>query len=931
MPSIYNLNDLFYTLFHGEDGKAAVIQGYHRKLNRETYFQMFFPEDLCQQYLGKTKANLTWFFNNDAKNKAVKNSLLRALELGTAPVIAAVHQKCKSVLYPQGQHPAFRRKELWDALDMVAIPSGVNIRLRIKKQAASPEEETYALPAFFDADPSAALARIILTLAVLPPKTGFDSALIRLLGHLWQIHPETGPEPGWEDLPGRIHYGNLTYLSGNHEKAYSIYESIAKYLNRPAQTQEESAMYCRMGRMLSTGDGHSQDKEAARQYLEKACHDSNPESYYLFAALLAGPDARALLEKAAQLGSAPALQELGNIWYYGIQCEKSPQKALHYFSLASGSVSAVSSYCAYMCGRIYEELSNQSAAIRAYQIGAEAGNENAIRRLEEMSVFPDPAPDCQKGPERGPRCYCWANALTGDNTRFVSSLSGSWDILSGSENNTLSALVGRLYTQEAEAFPELIIALLSSDQDDNLLRAVDALKVLEIRARALGKRKWEMAQKITIYVEAEYTYASLMLDAAYSSVRSVTIPLRLCDPARDSADALFASAPLFLPCLRDPDVEEIHLVVLGTSDTAMAVVQRAISMPLPEKHPVTISVIGERAGDMERAFQEKCPGVLSAAPGIRRSIPTFLDCPLDSGAITAQLRALRRNRLSQNETADDPIAGLLEQSNYFVIATDSDKQNIHLGTYLRTELLKLYPSFTNLPFIAVHVHDGTIARLAANLSAEGKSRSYDWYTRYDLFCFGSSDQYTYQALKEDLVEKRAQAVHLMYAGNSQPSYLAMERYYRRQYNRDSSRAVALYLGCRLFSAGIVLPNWRLYGGPEESALAPRYRAWVETVENSALAARLEHERWNCYMLASGWEQASASQVETYVQRGNPSHQLYMGKLHPFICPWEDIAAGALLERITQILRIRWPESTIYDPRVSDLEIAKAAAELITIR
>lgn len=931
MPSIYNLNDLFYALFHEEDGKAAVIQGYHRKLNREAYFQMFFPEDLCQQYLGKTKANLTWFFNNDAKNKAVKNSLLRTLELGAEPVIAAVHRKCKAILYPQGQHPAFHRKELWDTMEMVVIPSSLNIRLRIKKQAASPEEETYALPSFFDADPSAALARIVLTLAVLPPKTGSDSALIQLLGHLWQIHPETEPEPGWEDIPGRIHYGNLLYLSGNHEKAYSVYESIAKYLNRPAQAQEESAMYCRMGQMLSTGDGHCQDKAAARQYLEKACHDSNPESYYLLAALSAGQDARTLLEKAARLGSVPALQELGNIWYYGIQCEKSQENALHFFSLASGADSAGSAYCACMCGRIYEELSHPSAAIRAYQIAAEAGNENAIRRLEEMSVFSDPMPNCQTEPGNELRRYCWINALTGDNTRFVSSLSGNWDILSGQENDTLSALVGRLYTPETEDFPELIIALLSSDQDDNLLRAVDSLKTLDIRARALGKRKWEMAPKVTIYVEAEYTYASLMLDAAYASVRSVTIPLRLCDPARDSADALFASAPLFLPCLRDPDAEKIHLVILGTSDTAMAIVQRAIAMPLSEKHPVTISVIGENAKGMEQAFQEKCPGVISAAPGIRRSVPVFQECTLDSGAITARLRALRKNRLSQNETAGDCVAGLLERGNYFVVATDSDRQNIHLGTYLRTELLKLYPSFTNLPFIAVHVHDGTIARLAANLSTESKSRSYHWYTRYDLFCFGSSDQYTYQALQEDLIEKRAKVVHLMYAGNSQPSYLAMESYYRRQYNRDSSRAVALYLGCRLFSAGIVLPNWRLYGGPEESTLAPPYRSWIEDEENSTLATKLEHERWNCYMLASGWEQASASQVETYVQRGNPTHQLYLGKLHPFICPWEDIASGILLEQITQILRISWPESTVYDPRISDIKIAKNAAELLTIQ
>lgn len=931
MPGIYNLNDLFYALFHAEEKQTAVIAGFPGKLNREDYFQMFFPEELCRPYLEKTKANLTWFFNNDVKNKAIKNTLRSMLKNGTQPVVAAVHQKCKTVLYPQGQHPAFDRGRLWQVLDMVVISANLNARLRIKKQAANPEGEQYALPAFFEADPSAALARMILTLALLPPKAEADTGLVPLLGRLWQIGQRDEQEPDCGDIPGRVRYGNMLYLSGNHEKAFAVYESIANFLGRPAQTQEESAMYCRMGQMLSSGDGHCQDKAAARGYLEKGCHDGNPESFYLLAKLCQGEKARALLEKAAELGSAPARRELGNAWYYGTRGEASLQKALEWFSRVDDGTSADFAYCAYMRGRILEELSDQKAAVQMYRMSAEAGNAEALRRLDEMSVFPEAAPDGRTQPDGGPQRYCWTNAMTGDNIHFAASLSESWQVVSGPENGTLAALVGQLYSPEAGEFPELVIALLSADQDDNLLRAVDALKTLEIQARALGTRKRDMARKIMIYVEAEFEYASLMLDAAYASVRSVTIALRLCDPARDSADALFASAPLFLPCLRDPDAEKVHLVILGTSDTAMAVVQRAISMPLSEKHPVTISVIGENAGDMERAFQEKCPGVYSAAPGIRRSIPVFRECALGSGEITALLREQKQSRMSQKKPAGNDIASLLERGNYFVIATDSDKRNIRLGTCLRTELLKLYPSFANLPFIAVHVHDGTIARLAANLSVQSKSRAYCWYTRYDLFCFGSSEQYTCRNLREDLIEKRSRAVHLLYAGNSQPEYLAMESYYRRQYNRDSSRAAALYLGCCLYLAGIALPDWRLYGSPEEAALAPRYRAWAGQQENAALAARLEHERWNCYMLASGWEQASVSQVETYVMRGNPSHQLYLGKLHPFLCPWEELASGGLLEQITQILRSRLPEATVTDPRISDAQIVQAVPSLITIR
>ncbi len=52
-------------------------------------------------------------------------------------------------------------------------------------------------------------------------------------------------------------------------------------------------------------------------------------------------------------------------------------------------------------------------------------------------------------------------------------------------------------------------------------------------------------------------------------------------------------------------------------------------------------------------------------------------------------------------------------------------------------------------------------------------------------------------------------------------------------------------------------------------------------------AKLEHRRWNSYMLSIGWKSASIEQVDKWYDTLN-GHRNFSAKMHPCIISWEDL-------------------------------------------
>jgi len=73
-------------------------------------------------------------------------------------------------------------------------------------------------------------------------------------------------------------------------------------------------------------------------------------------------------------------------------------------------------------------------------------------------------------------------------------------------------------------------------------------------------------------------------------------------------------------------------------------------------------------------------------------------------------------------------------------------------------------------------------------------------------------------------------------------------------------------------------------GKDEKSLAGA--AQEERRNRLERMAVYEHGRWVRSMLSRGWLPASVDQMLAYIQRGSSRHQLYIAKLHPFLCSWD---------------------------------------------
>ena len=886
-----------------------------------------------RQYQDKSKSNLTWFFNSDPRNKAVRRSLIALLREDPRDVTARTHQKCREVLWPRAGHAVFDAAALRGVLKGVRVDSALNGRFHITQPVD--DDRPSRLDVFFDVDEAAALARMLLTLSI-----GAD-APTEVVGEIWRS--DAGDDLAFmsvdDSVEGGIRYCRMLDLQGRHERAFEGFERIARRLDRPAQTPDESAMYCRMGEMLFTGEGCPRDEKAALRYDELALLDANPKSWYQMGRHGTGMSARQAMERAVELGCGAAIRELGAAWFNGsarLATLRNLESARRCYQRGVGLPGSDGAHCAYMLGQIYEAQNDRVAAVNAYRVAQESGSAEAAERLARLDWMLDDAREAGAAdrPEAGGTGYCLLNGLTGCNRLFLEGLGGRWSATVCGEDaaadagaakvhasalapeRALRELSQGVYWGGAPKFPELMIALLSADWRRNLRDAVALLGELQRLARSLGDRAWDLADQVSLYVMAEHDYAALLLDAAFAGMGELYFKVRVCDPALDAADRLFADAPLFLPRLRAAGDAPVALKVIGSGDVAMAVLRRAIALPMPEG--LSIDVFGGDAAAMERRFHQRCPG-LRAAPQLCGAMPRFHECAPEEALV---------------DRLDADGAESLGDGDYYVIATPDDALNLRLGALLRGELMKRNLDADRQPFIAVYAPQPMEAWLAGSLPAavDATPPAARWYSQYELFPFGAQSMYAPDALRGDALERRARQAHMLFIGlpNTRDArHAAMGSYYRRQFNRDAARAEAQSLVYRLHLAGLNLPGWRLYGVPDEEArLGSAYTRWLKEEDHLQVATRDEHQRRNRMLLSLGWAPATIEQVATYVRRGNPGHLLGPARLNPFICPWEALESGELLQKVREAVRACFPEKSVPDPRRAEEESVKDTERIL---
>ena len=959
--------------------EEGIVQGYDR-LSREMRISLFFPDIIWNRYADKSKSNFSWFLRGDPKNLAISNYLHMVFEKNPYDVIREMEEKCHAALW-NGSIPRFQENNLCTCIAEICRDTVCLMPFREKAACFSAEKALARLMltlAFYPpARPSLNKKKMKSDLQIIWTQVGNDLTLLdrQILDKMDTASVEE-----------QYRYGRMLYSEKRHEEAFEQFsraiDRILKANRRQtdeydtdsqnasirgqASSMEEAALFCQTGRMILSGDGCSSSNPAlAHEYIRYACRSDYPEAHYERSRVLreglgctrSEENAFEHLNIAATQHYVPAVRDLGSIYYSGSAvCPRDWDKALFWFrkgaELCGDEHTEDKAFCLYMTGVILEANGEREQAISLYEQSAALGNAEAAEkqwRLESSTLRDILGMVSETSSQDTSRRFFF-NAANGGNRILFDTLPphANESVRVFDSIRDMTDALNHLFLQEydggivppEEDIPQLVFSFLSDNQQSNLEYTMAALQMLTEIARRLGEPTcWRLVDRTSIYIQGRHEFCSLILDAAFVQMGKLFFRVQLIDPDQAAAEYLLYNKPLFTPLLREKEARHIGLVILGATECTLHIVREAVSMHM-NGYPLQITVLGPSSAvaALDGRLREECPGLYAKSRPADYAIPMFYPCDLKAGGLSALLRDADQENAEDSQESISPLktaAQRIRQGNYFVVDIDNDEFNFNYAVRLRAMLLKMTPSYTNRPPICVRMRQHNAASsVTRKLPVLGES-GFNWWSQYDLFCFGTGTQmYSWKNLTENPLENQALSAHLMYWNcsekDSEEYRSALNKYYSRQYNRDASRTLALYLPYRLFSAGFSLEHENLYATPAN--LVPLGRAYIAWLEESGdrmeAAMRGEHERWCAYLLAHGWEQASAIETAAYVQLGNPSHQLHIARKHPFICTWGELKRGGIQNTIHEIMQRRFPGSRLIDPRNGDKVTVKATLMLL---
>ena len=441
----------------------------------------------------------------------------------------------------------------------------------------------------------------------------------------------------------------------------------------------------------------------------------------------------------------------------------------------------------------------------------------------------------------------------------------------------------------------------------------DLLKILDHY-----KRTWDIEDPydIEVFILGNENNLASLIDTAQTYMENRIIPIHIINQPKLAAEYLLAKHPLFYPVLDYPIEKEkmvpqtLNFVILGTTKCSEYLLRTAFWMMNFPKTMILpkISLVGRNTGKFLDSVISKCPGMAEEISEEYPSLETY-KCEFFSKDLDDYY----------SSEFDEYFEKLLISGErlYFAIATEDDLTNFEIATALRERMIQFYVTngqsimLKNLPPIAFQCKDFHIANMSQKLVVNVLNHGDSWYNNHAIIPFGlDTDIYGYNGLMENPIEHLAKCISLEYNNHSIPvdsTKITQSKkqelksnlydYYGKQYNKASSYAVALSLPYKLFNcinnAHRVLPAaWNITNGETYynydilSFMADKLRYLSEKTVLDI--AKTEHDRWVRWMLSEGWLPASVDDILLYNKEGSEKHQLYIAKMHPCICDWDEL-------------------------------------------
>ncbi|GEM_PF-4238930 len=442
--------------------------------------------------------------------------------------------------------------------------------------------------------------------------------------------------------------------------------------------------------------------------------------------------------------------------------------------------------------------------------------------------------------------------------------------------------------------------------DDDMNRNISDLLTLFQHLSDFGTE-----EELSVYIRGKDAVLSRLVDTVLSRADVGAIPVYILDDAKIDAQTLLSRHPLFYPIRNIPDNSEgvLNLVVIGENDTAAWIVREAYWMMgfRNEKIQCRITIVSDKARELKEELNSLCPMFRESSQSLLKlnsHLPEIetVDCGFRS-----------------REFSDWLAKCSMSEYYYFVAAADNDLVNMETAVYIREQFIRRQTKdykarngqtdYERQPVISFRCKDPDLASLSRTLEIGLEAPGNQWYNHYGFVSFGAwKDRYSWDTLDGGIMEMISQRIHRCYCVDEKETDRAkieeaMDSYFMQSYNRDSSYSAALFLPYRLYqyrgltSSQRILPAYwdiqddRIFTDPE---MLESFADALERLlhidqhrkkENQALA-KLEHERWNRYMIARGWIPAEEDEAVRYIEAGNHRQQLYIARMHPCLIAYD---------------------------------------------
>ena len=299
---------------------------------------------------------------------------------------------------------------------------------------------------------------------------------------------------------------------------------------------------------------------------------------------------------------------------------------------------------------------------------------------------------------------------------------------------------------------------------------------------------------------------------------------------------------------------------------------------LDEKYTIDISFVDDSAEEFKNNLKLECPEIFNQNYNLK-----FCKCNLQSPDLNEYL-------LSKFSVSDV----IQFHSNYLVIDTGNDEDNIKLAIYIRMFFLRNSKDFAYKPFIALRIKDSKTAKRIRNLKTKDGSS-------YDLFVFGFEEEiYSYNLIVESPIEKLAFNCHAAYNKSNDDYHYetkanAIFGCNTSEFVKSSNRASAVHIKNKLFLLGLRLRPFD--GEPADEEIKENDKA-LEMFQNKVINTnvieslqKMEHYRWNAFHFAAGWVNPTLEKSEIYkslIPSGGKSHIYELAKMHACLCEWNEM-------------------------------------------